>query len=628
MGRRFSTQQAERPMKHLSALIVVLFMLFSAGCAVEPRAPSEAAPGDFQTIQGLLQAAADTNNASLEAEYQLEAAKRLQNQGDYPSAGQLLASIEPDLLDQDTEGLYLWLKARGTVNRGAAKEAESLARQIPTNLPSRLPGAQRARAMKDLASLYELASRPLKTFRVLVQGYAFIDESEHPPHNQRIWEALKSLPDDRLSDAASRASDANAQGWLELALSLRATDRFAIEARAQAIRDWQQNWQSHPGARQLPNELAMIVTLPEQQPERIALTLPLSGRLSGPGQAVREGFLAAYYEDQRNSERKALSLTIHDTNQGGFGRIYADLLEVDPDLVIGPLRKESLAPLSSQPRMPIPVLALNYAPFEGPMPDQLYQFGLASEDEVRQIATRLHNEGHRNALVFAPASDWGSRMVGAFESAYETDGARMIRAVRFDEGENLNRVVADGFSIDQSRRRANELMRDTGTTMQYEPRRRQDIDAIVLLAAPEKARQFNPLFAFYYGGDLPVYGTSLLYRGTPDPSRDSDLDGIAFTDIPWVLDTEQTLRPQLGKLFPTLRARYDRLFALGVDSYYLASRLPVLEQVHGYRMKGRTGTLHMEANGAIRRHQIWARFEKGRPRIIDDAVRDPVNGNQ
>ena len=616
-------------MKHLPALIVVLFLLLSAGCAVDPGAPSEAAPGDFQTIQGLLQAAGDTNNASLRAEYQLEAAKRLQNEGDHPSARRLLDSVQTEQLGQAAERIYEWLKARDVVSRSSREDAEALASRIPPDLLSRLPSAERKHAVRDLASLYELADQPLKTFRVLINGYAVIDESEWQPYNERVWKALKPLPDDSLRNAASRASDANAQGWLELALSLRATDRFAIEPRAEAIRQWQQNWDTHPGARALPDELSIIATLPEQRPERIALTLPLSGSLSGPGKAVREGFLAAFYEDLGSIKpQKAIALTIHDTNKGGFSRIYADLLEADPDLVVGPLRKESLASLSNQTRMPIPVLALNYAPFKGPMPEQLYQFGLASEDEVRQIAARLHDKDHRNALVFAPAGDWGSRMVEAFESAHETDGARMIRAVRYDEGENLNRVVADVFSIDNSRQRANQLMRDTGTTMQYEPRRRQDIDAIVLLAAPEQARQFNPLFAFYYGGDLPVYGTSLLYRGTPDPSRDSDLDGIAFTDLPWVLNSEQTLRPQLGKLFPSLGERYDRLFALGVDSYYLASRLPVMEQVEGYRMKGRTGTLHMQPNGAIRRHQIWARFEKGRPRIIDDSSPELTDRDQ
>ena len=609
-------------MKHLSALIVVLFMLLSAGCAVEPGAPQEPAPTEIQTVQGLLQAAADTNDASLRAEYQLEAARRLQSEGDYPSAAQLLKSLETQQLGQRAKRVYLWLTARDTVERQAADEAEALANRIPPELATRLESANRSRAVRDLADLYELAGRPLRTFEVLVTGYAYIDEAELQPHNQRIWETLKSVPDERLSNAATMAGSARAQGWFELALSLRSTDRYAIEARARAIRRWQSNWPDHPGARELPDELAMIITLPERKPERIALTLPLNGSLSGPGRAVREGFLAAYYEDQGGDAGSPIALTIHDTSEGGFGRIYAGLLEADPDLVIGPLRKQALAGLSDQTRMPIPVLALNYVPFEGPMPKQLYQFGLASEDEVRQIAGRLHARDHHNALVFAPASDWGSRMVQAFESAYETDGARMIRAVRFDEGENLNRVVADGFSIDESRRRANQLMRDMGTTMQYEPRRRQDIDAIVLLAPPEKARQFNPLFAFYYGGDLPVYGTSLLYHGTPDPSRDSDLDGIAFTDIPWVLNPEQTLRPQLAKLFPTLRKRYDRLFALGVDSYYLASRLPVLEQVQGYRMEGRTGILHMDPSGAIRRHQIWARFEKGRPVLIEDTVAD------
>ena len=615
-------------MKHLSALIVVLFLLLSAGCAVDPGAPPETPPGDFQTVQGLLQAAGETNNASLRAEYQLEAAKRLQNEGDYPSARQLLDATQTEQLEQAAQRLHQWLKARDVVHRSDREEAVALAGQIRPDLVTRLPTADQEPAVQDLASLYELADQPLQRFKVLVSGYSIIDDPEWQPYNQQVWQALKSLSNEDLRNAASRASDATAQGWLELTLSMRSTDRFSIEARADTIRQWQQNWDSHPGARELPDELEMIATLPEQRPERVALMLPLTGSLSGPGKAVREGFLAAFYEDLENESQKALELSIHDTNKGGFNSIYANLLESDTQLVIGPLRKQSLAGLKNQTRMPIPLLALNYVPFEGPMPEQLYQFGLASEDEVRQIAARLHHKDHRNALVFAPASDWGSRMVEAFESAYETDGARMIRAVRYDEGENLNRVVADGFSIDKSRQRANQLMRDTGTTMQYEPRRRQDIDAIVLLAAPEQARQFNPLFAFYYGGNLPVYGTSLLYRGRPDPSRDSDLDGIAFTDIPWVLNPGQTLRPQLSKLFPSLSERYDRLFALGVDSYYLASRLPVLKQVEDYRMKARTGTLQMDASGAIRRHQIWGRFERGRPRIIDNAFPESTDKDQ
>jgi len=245
--------------------------------------------------------------------------------------------VQTEQLGQAAERIYEWLKARDVVSRSSREDAEALASRIPPDLLSRLPSAERKHAVRDLASLYELADQPLKTFRVLINGYAVIDESEWQPYNERVWKALKPLPDDSLRNAASRASDANAQGWLELALSLRATDRFAIEPRAEAIRQWQQNWDTHPGARALPDELSIIATLPEQRPERIALTLPLSGSLSGPGKAVREGFLAAFYEDLGSIKpQKAIALTIHDTNKGGFSRIYADLLEADPDLVVGP----------------------------------------------------------------------------------------------------------------------------------------------------------------------------------------------------------------------------------------------------------------------------------------------------
>ena len=584
-----------------------------AGCAVEPG-PKEQPPSEPHTIQGLLQAAAKTNDASLRREYQLEAARRLQSQGDHASSRGLLDSIASSQLDSGRTALYQWLRAREILADGDEERARRLSAGIDSKLIQRLPRAERAEALDNLARLHRLGEAPLKAAQVLIAGYDILEESDWTEHNNRIWEALRSAPIEQLRDVSTRATDWHTQAWLELALTLHSTDRFAIEARAKAIRNWEANWTNHPASGMLPAELDMLKQLPNQRPDRVALALPLSGSLAGPGRAVREGFLAAFYNQMSNAEQEDLALTLHDTNAGGFSRVYAELLETETDLVIGPLRKQSLARLKNHTRMPIPVLALNYTSDINLMPQRLYQFGLASEDEVRQVAARLHADQHRSVLVFAPASDWGTRMAETLESAFETGrSARVLRSISYDEQQNFNRLVASAFAIDQSRQRARELMRITGTTMHHEPRRRQDIDAIVLLASPANARQFNPLFAFYYGGNLPVYGTSLLYQGVPDPDGDSDLDGIAFTDIPWVLDPEQTLRPRLNRLFPSLGERYDRLFALGVDSYHLANRLPVFREIAGYRIRGRTGMLEMDSNGVIRRHQDWARFKKGHP---------------
>lgn len=606
-------------MTNRRALIKILILVLVTGCAVQPG-PSKQPPRQYHTIQGLLQASAQTDNASLRQEYQLAAAKRLQDDGEHDAAHQLLDAIENSGLDAEQQDLYQWLRARVIRSDGDKPAARALSQRLDRDLVLRLPEADRVAALQDLAQLHRMAGASLREVRLLFTGYDILEKSAWPDLNEHIWKALRSTALDDLRGAAERATDARRQGWLELAIAVLTTDRFAIEARAAAIRNWQQNWPTHPASTMPPRELRMLARLPDERPEKIALALPLSGPLSGPGQAVREGFMAAFYQRQKTGEQKDLALTLYDTNNGGFSRIYARLLETDPDLVIGPLRKESLSRLKSQTQMPIPVLALNYTPDPGPTPEDFYQFGLASEDEVRQVAERLHAEGHHNALLFAPASEWGNRMTETFRSALQRNpNARMLRAVRYDEGENFNRVVADGFAINRSRQRANELMRLTGTTMKYEPRRRQDIDAIVLLASPENARQFNPLFAFYYGGNLPVYGTSLLYQGDADPSRDSDLDGITFTDTPWILDPGQTLRPLLNRLFPSLGESYDRLFALGVDSYHLANRLSVFREVPGYRIQGRTGVLEMKGDGSIMRQQVWAQFRGGRPDLVEQA---------
>src|SRR5690554_7108230 len=75
---------------------------------------------------------------------------------------------------------------------------------------------------------------------------------------------------------------------------------------------------------------------------------------------------------------------------------------------------------------------------------------------------------------------------------------------------------------------------------EFEPRRRQDADWLFLVALPQQARQIKPTLAFNFASDLPVYSTSHVYSGEPNPSKDRDLNGIVFCDTPWLLDRKST----------------------------------------------------------------------------------------
>lgn len=595
-------------------VLTVLLLLLVAGCAVEPTQEPERQP---TTIQGLLSAARDTNDASLRRRYQLSAAEMLQSRGDFIAARRLLEALTPGELENGLEARYLWLRSQDVVERGSVEDARRLAEKLSPETPRQLETDRRADAFEAIAGVFGLADQHLAEARTLIHWSGSDAEGPDSP-NEAIWKALRNAPRSELEPIAERTSDYRTRGWMELALALAVHRRHEVEARSSAIRKWQSTWPDHEAADPLPEELALLRELEALRPESVALALPLSGPLSGAGEAVREGFMAAYYNDLEDPERATPKVTLHDTGASSFTSIYAGLQEQDPDLVVGPLRKEALNQLTDLATLPIPVLALNYRRELSIPPVNLYQFGLGGEDEMRAVARRLERAGHENALAFVPEGDWGNRMEKALRQALKKQDKTLLDAVKYEQDSNLNQVVAEGFQINQSRRRANALMRITGTSMQFEPRRRQDMDAIVLLASPEKARQLNPLFAFYYGGELPVYGGSLLYRGTPDPSRDSDLDGIRFTDIPWVLGKAPEARGTLHSLFPSLTNRYDRLFALGFDSYRLTSQIQLLREIEGYRLQGVTGMIRNAGAGSFERRPEWAIFRHGKPELLEE----------
>ncbi|KXS51086.1 MAG: LppC family lipoprotein [Marinobacter sp. T13-3] len=84
-----------------------------------------------------------------------------------------------------------------------------------------------------------------------------------------------------------------------------------------------------------------------------------------------------------------------------------------------------------------------------------------------------------------------------------------------------------------------------------------------------------------------------------------------FTDIPWVLEPELALRNEASKHFSNTQGQLGRLFAMGADAWQISKRLPLLRQIEGASIDGLTGTLTMDPDGSIHRHQLWARFRNG-----------------
>lgn len=601
----------KNPVNHRALATVFAVALLSAGCA-SVNLQSHVA----QSPQQALEFAGQEDNRETAQRYLLRIASRFQDQGNHEAARTLLQSQQLAQPSPELKSQKRLLAMASATTLDDSDWARTLAVSLsPESITEYSPDLM-SRAAQLQAETYTLAGEPLSAAMTLILLTQTDSQANPQQLHDQIWQQLKTVPDRTLEGANSEAIGYETQGWLELAMTVRAPG-IELDQQGRTIRNWQNNWPGHPAAQVLPSELQLIASLAESRPAKIALALPLTGPLGAAGKAIRDGFIAAYYEDP-SVDRDATEIRVVDTSSTPFKELYGKLSEENVDLIVGPLEKEALTSLSAMNTLPVPALGLNYLPSGKKAPEGLYQFGLSAEDEARQIADRLKAKDIRHALVLIPQGEWGDRVEAALNQRMAENGSRALDTERFFRDDNLRAVTADLLGISVSRDRAIQVERTIGLDVEFEPRRRQDAEAIIMVAEPTIARQFKPLFAYYFGGDLPVYSPSIVYEGDPDPARDRDLDRVIFTDTPWTLGKDNKLQAEANKYLSGTQGQLGRLFAMGADAWQLSKRLPLLRQVESATIDGQTGELSMTDNGSIHREQLWAQFRNGRPELLPE----------
>ena len=298
--------------------------------------------------------------------------------------------------------------------------------------------------------------------------------------------------------------------------------------------------------------------------------------------------------------------------------LYDQAVDEGAEFIIGPLQKSSVRRMqrSSRP-MPVPTLALNYGDVGSGAPTGLYQFGLAPEDEIVQAANTAWKAGHRNAAVLTPAGEDYQRIQDTFVEYWTSLGGRIVSVDSYANPREYSPVIKRIFSIDQSELRADDLLKILPReNMEFTPRRRQDLDFIFLLANPSEGRQIKPTLSFHFAGEVPVYAMPAIYDGGINPVANRDLNGILFSDAPWVLTQNDPLKSAVVETWARASGPVQRLRAMGIDSFRLYLRLEQMKQFPYSTINGATGTLSMSADGRIHRTLDNAVIENGEVALL------------
>ncbi|MBP8008018.1 MAG: penicillin-binding protein activator, partial [Thiopseudomonas sp.] len=303
-------------------------------------------------------------------------------------------------------------------------------------------------------------------------------------------------------------------------------------------------------------------------------------------------------------------IRLYDSNQiSSMDTFYEQAARDGVELVVGPWEKPLVRQLASRSQLPITTLALNYADNHQNGPAQLFQYGLAAEDEARLAANRAWTDGMRRAAALVPKNEWGDRILSAFTAQWQELGGEMIATQRIDRPAELTGQIAEMFQLRASEQRAKQLQSTLDSKVAAQPARRPDIDFIFLAASPQQARIIKPTLSFQYAGDVPIYATSAINPGTGEVYP--ELDGLQFSEIPWFLETNNPIRQHITYQWPQALGSLGRFYAMGADAYQLASQLQQLRALPNSRSAGLTGNLQLNAQQRIERLLYWAQFNNG-----------------
>jgi uncharacterized protein len=590
---------SRRPRAALCAVLALL--LIAAACSLmKPEAPV----GQQQRAQQLASSGNHAEAARAYAElaaqgtperdnYELLSAEQWVAAGDLASAKQALAAVSAEARTKVPESRALVAAEIALAENDGARALHEL---DSISVPTAPELAQNYWWIRGKSAF--LTGHPVEGARAFVERERWLsDPAALRASRQELFERIRGAAEHGVSLTPPPNTDPIVAGWLQLGPIAVEMERNSPQAAA-ALANWRRQFPQHPASDSVLALAQTQITGAAQYPDQIALLLPLSGSAESVGVAVRDGFIAAYLEQDPAARPH---LKIYDAAAAPIGSVYEHAIQEGAGFIVGPLTKEqvaAIAPLAGR----TPILALNFLSESISTPRNFYQFALLPEDEARIVARRLVADGNRNGVAIVAEGERGNRVAAAFSDELSRQGGSLLDSQRFAAGQNdFSEVIRTVMQIH---------------AVKGEPAtHRSDASFIFVVAGTAAtARLIIPQLKFHYSGDVPVYSTSDSFE--PSSTANSDLDGMFFPDMPWMISADPVtsqIRDGVRSAWPARTARFDRLYAYGFDAYRLVPGLRSKSPADASPISGLTGKLHLDAQGRIRRDLDWAQIRNGVP---------------
>ena len=363
---------------------------------------------------------------------------------------------------------------------------------------------------------------------------------------------------------------------------------------------------SAPAATQAPAETPAPATAEQPQPQ----TAQPEQQPAAQPQAVAT-----------TSANPGAELKIYDTSAQPLDQVLAQVQQDGASIVVGPLLKNNVEALMKS-NTTLNVLALNQ-PEQVQNRANICYFALSPEDEARDAARHIHEQGKQAPLLLIPRSTLGDRVANAFAQEWQTLGGGVVLQQKFGSASELRAGVngGAGIALNGSPVSASLPQQQSvtigGLTIPAPPTDAQisgggKVDSAYIVATPEEIAFIKPMIAMRNGSQsgATLYASSRSAQGTAGPDFRLEMEGLQYSEIPMLAGSNPQLMQQaLG----AVRNVYSlaRLYAMGVDAWALANHFTQMRQVPGFELNGNTGDLTADQDCVINRKLSWLKYQQG-----------------
>lgn len=314
---------------------------------------------------------------------------------------------------------------------------------------------------------------------------------------------------------------------------------------------------------------------------------------------------------------------VYDTSSQSLDQVLAQAQQDGATLVVGPLLKNNVDQLASS-NTSLNILALNQ-PEKVQNRMNICYFALSPEDEARDAADHMWQQGHRTPLLLVPRNALGDRVTTAFSAEWQKLGGGIVLQQKFGSVGELKQGINSGSGIAltgtpvAASTPQQEAVTIGGLTIPAPPTDAQitagasgNVDAAYIIATPEEVALIKPMIAMRTGSRSPaqLYASSRSSQGVNGPDFRLEMEGLQFSEIPMLSGGNPSLQQQA---LSAVQNDYSlaRLYAMGVDAWSLANHFSQIRQVPGFQVSGNTGTLSANSDCVINRKLNWLQFRQG-----------------